>query len=111
MSIAGYGQRVRPQKKAGAFPIKEYVIVACLPCNLPHAFSFRVSDKETIFHVAGCDVFGNFNFAYVDFRIETERFPVLVDTNCMLRSGISTSAENADLLSEHRNSLHLPILV
>ncbi len=85
--------------------------VACLSCDLPYAFISRVKDEETIFLVAGSDVLGIFNkFTDVDFRIETKRMTVLEDTNCMWRNGIN-STENADLLSEHRNSHHLFIIV
>ena len=81
-SISRYGQRRWTTLKMIGLQTKEYfLVVACLSCDLPHTFLFRVSDVEIIFLVAGPDVFGILDFRYVDFRIETKRFPVLEDTN------------------------------
>ena len=82
-------------------------MVAGLPCNPPHTFLFGVKDEDTVFLVAGSDVVGIFKkFADVDFRIERKRIPVLEDTNCRRRKGISPT-EDTDLLSENRNAHHL----
>ena len=87
-------------------------MVACVPCDFPYAFFFRVKDNEAIFLVAGSDVCGAFDkFTDVDFCIETKRIPVLEDTNCMRGRGGIRFAEDADLLSEHRDSNHPFILV
>src|SRR6218665_151393 len=104
MSVARNGQHSQMRKMRG-LQMQEYMMIACLPSDLPHTFICRVNDKETIFLVAGSDVVGIFNFTDVNFGIESKWIPIVEDTNYIRRRGI-VSADDAYFLPQHRNSLH-----